>query len=939
MKMTKRILAALCALTLLVAMASTIAGCKGTGDSSNSTVEGGADGGYTVTVKTQGGMPLSGIAVYIYADDSLKDMKQYGETDDKGKVSFQLPDSKKYAVVLSGVPKGYVTDKSYKFNGTAANITLASSLIKDTSLSTQNLTLGLGDVMCDFTVTTPDGKKITLSDLLKTKKMVLLNFWYTGCSWCVTEFPLMEKAYQQYKDDIEIVALDPMPSDSDSAIQAFQAQQGLSFPMASCPAAWSNTFGITGYPTSIAIDRYGVICMVEAGAITSQRPFTNMFDHFTADGYKQKLCVNGVADLVTAVKPTFKMDTSENVGKLINNGNIQVTYRPETEGDDAEMAWPFIATEKDGKPCLKASNQEVEGSYAILYADVTLKAGQAVGFDYLVSSEKGCDVLYVIVDDQDIFQISGVDEKPTWKTCYPWVAEKDGTYEIALCYLKDGDGNEGDDTAYIRNMRVVDKKDIDTDTFLPHEAAVTTDNGKTFTYATIVFNESDGYYHVGTKNGPLLLANLMSPSQFNEAKSVFDLTYSTDVTMNGKNLYESGLVDYCSYASNSSMGGYCTVNKELAEMLKVVAEQTGFEDNDNEWLKLCKYYQAYGKSGNQLEDPIKGLAPFSAPSAKLGKNIASNYFYYNRPIMPRGMLAEFIPTKSGVYRITSRCESEHGVDAWIFDENKTELLVYEADERMYSDDINCSMVYYMQAGKKYYIDIAFWDVYEAGYIYYDIEYVSASLDLFRLCSPGYFTYDTDASGNAMYYTKSGGIDVVLGADGYYYQDLGGGKKGSLIYADFTGLTSVFDTPISTVTVTDSNGKPTKITGMIDKGGFDFSKTENDLYILGVMAKHGNDIDKTDEYLQELWGEDYDAYADEYQLEDVYEGRYHGDGEDLTEEMRRYVSKIQQSPAERKGCVPVDKRLAEILQLLMDKYTFEGVDYSWLKVCYYYDHLG
>ena len=34
-----------------------------------------------------------------------------------------------------------------------------------------------------------------------------------------------------------------------------------------------------------------------------------------------------------------------------------------------------------------------------------------------------------------------------------------------------------------------------------------------------------------------------------------------------------------------------------------------------------------------------------------------------------------------------------------------------------------------------------------------------------------------------------------------------------------------------------------------------------------------------------------------------------------------------------------KELAEILQKLMDKYTFEDVDNSWLKICYYYDHLG
>ena len=43
--------------------------------------------------------------------------------------------------------------------------------------------------------------------------------------------------------------------------------------------------------------------------------------------------------------------------------------------------------------------------------------------------------------------------------------------------------------------------------------------------------------------------------------------------------------------------------------------------------------------------------------------------------------------------------------------------------------------------------------------------------------------------------------------------------------------------------------------------------------------------------------------------------------------------------ELEGCVPVDARLAELLQALMDKYTFSGVDYSWAKLCYYYQHLG
>ena len=360
------------------------------------------------------------------------------------------------------------------------------------------------------------------------------------------------------------------------------------------------------------------------------------------------------------------------------------------------------------------------------------------------------------------------------------------------------------------------------------------------------------------------------------------------------------------------------------DLLIKVDQAVGFDDADNnEWMKICKYYQAYG-SGGQLEDPIKGLAIFSALTAKEGKNVKSNFFYYEQILMPRGKLAKFVPTKSGVYRITSRSESAQGVDGWIFDKNHKELLVYEHDERMY-DGEEVSMVYYMTKGEAYYIDIAFWDVYEVGYIYYDIEYMGAEVDHFRLCSPGYFTYDSDETGNDMYHLIAGGIDVVLGSDGIYYEDLGNGKKGSKIYADFYGITPIFGPSIQS---------------MIKMGGFDFSKTEDDLYIIGIMKENGNDKEKTKEALKNLWGDTYDSEYEAYKVDDVFAGKYHGTGKDLTEEIKKYEKQMITSGAkELQGCVVMTKELAVILQQLMDKYTFEDVDNAWLKVCYYYDHLG
>ena len=901
-----------------------------------------ADISYTVNIHSAGGMALPGIDVYIYSDDSLTDLVQFGETDATGGLTLSMPECDSYAITLSGLAEGYSCEDSYTFSEASADISLTSSLIPGENLS--GATLGLGDVMYDFSVTTPSGEVITLSEMLQEKDMVLLNFWYTTCTWCIKEFPFMQEAYNMYSDKVGIIALNPM--EQDAAVSAFQTQQQLSFPMAACPAAWSAAFGITGYPTSIVVDRYGVICLVEAGGITSLRPFTSIFDRFTSEDYQQTL-YGGLSELVTNVTPNVVMDSSDAVSSIMDGGSLNVTYRPE-EGDDAQYAWPFVITQKNGEDCLKASNQGIEGSFAILYMDVPLKQGQAVRFDYLTSTEKGADILYVIVDDQPVYQISGFSDEESWQTCCPWVANEDGTYEIALCYMKDGDTNEADDTVYLKDLQIVDASEIDTPTYIPRNAA-TPINDLEYEYADIILNEEDGYYHVGSADGPLLLADLMGYTQFNEEKTIWELVYDGDVSIGGKNYYDD-MVNYFSFASNSSMYGCCTVNGELAQWLALVDDTAGFDSSDDfEWLKACKYYEAYGTS-EQLRDPIQGLSTFSPFNAKLGSD---NSFYYDRPIMPRGLIAEFVPEKSGVYRITSRSESEHGVEGWIFTENRENIYTYEPAERLNTDNLNVSMVYYMEAGKSYYIDIAFWDIYEVGTIYYTVEYVAPELDLFRLGSPGYFTYDTNATGEHMYDLIAGGVNVALGKDGKYYEKLGVDANGepvlgSLLYCDFTGVTGVFSNPIATVDAYNEDGSrqynadgtPVKVKGMIEMGGFDFSKTEGDLYILSVMEKYDHDIDKTDAYLREYWGEDYDANAESYQLEDVYEGRYHGRGEDLTEEISGYLDEmITSGPKERIGCVVVTERLAEILQMLMDKYTFENVDHSWTKLCYYYQHIG
>lgn len=935
MKNMKKILAFLMAMAVIFSLCGTLAGCgdKGAeatdpnGTQPQATAPAGEAVLHSVSVQSAGGMPLEGVAVSVYADEALTDLQGYSQTDAGGIAGISLPEGGQYYISLSGVPKGYELQKYYSFNGTGADITLTSSLVMGENLA--ETTLKLGDVMYDFTVTAPDGTQITLSEMLKEKEMVLINFWYTTCSWCVTEFPFMEKAYQMYQDKVGIVALDPL-GESNEAIAAFPASQGLelSFPLTACPTAWANTFGIQGYPTSVIVDRYGVIVLIESGAIPSLRPFTSLFETLTGDDYEQKL-YNSIGELTIIPEPTYEMADSDTVAQILGATELPITFRPE-DGESATYTWPFIEAEKNGERCLKASNQLIEDSYAIIYMDVTLKAGEALAFDFLRSTETNADFMYVIVDDQDINAISGFFPVEKWESCYPLVADKDGTYEVALCYLKDAETDVGDDTVYIKNLRIVSESDIDTATYLPKLAA-TTEDGFTYNYAEIVYNSKDGYYHVGSANGPLLLVDLLNTTEFSEENSIWMMAYNGEILIDGKD-YGETLEQYANYALNSNLNGVTSVNQELYELLQKVDQAVGFDDaDDQEWLKACKYYQSYGTK-DQLEDPIKGLATFSAYEAKLGKNVSTNFFYYNRLIMPRGLFAKFVPTRSGVYRITSRNEYRDGVDGWIFDENKQ--IIVNTDnvfERMFDELGEVSMVCYMQAGTPYFINIAPKTTNDqVGYVYYDIEFVGSSYNYFISASPGAFTYSTDESGTAMNYTIAPGIDVVLGDDGIYYHDLGDGKKGSKLYADFVYSTSSISTPIS------SGGD---IKGLIELGAFDFSKDESDTYVLTALKYNDNDPEKTVQYLRTQWGADFEANYEMYKVEEVLDGIYHGKGQDYTDVMRQYEKKIINSGAsELRGCVVVDEQLAEILQMLMDKYTFEGVETSWRKMCYYYEQM-
>ncbi len=297
-----------------------------------------------------------------------------------------------------------------------------------------------GDTMDDFTVTMSDGKEMTLSEILKTKELVILNFWATWCGPCRSEFPYMEEAYLKHQDKVEIIALSVESTDTNDVIEAFKAENGLTaLPMGQDTTGLSDKFYFTGIPTSVAIDRFGVICWQESGSITSTDKFERLFSGFLGEDYTE----SDTDYAIPGPKPTAaNVDDATLTAAL----NAEGSAIPVANAADP-MVWPFLPTEGDA---LKSSNAGVDETTAAVYATVTANAGDVLSFEYVMSSEAGMDYLMLEVDGKMIEIFSGEETG-----VYAYAFETEGEHAVTLAYVKDTAALGGEDYALIDNLQVL----------------------------------------------------------------------------------------------------------------------------------------------------------------------------------------------------------------------------------------------------------------------------------------------------------------------------------------------------------------------------------------------------------------------------------------------------------------------------------------------------
>ncbi len=139
--------------------------------------------------------------------------------------------------------------------------------------------LTVGQPAPDFTLKTLAGDEITLSDL--RGQSVLINFWASWCGPCRREMPEMLRVYEKYKEEgFTILAVNLTHQDALPEVEAFVEEFQMPFPVPldETGEVTTDLYRLRGIPTSVFVDRAGVVQRVYIGAMSGDQ-----LDQFVAE--------------------------------------------------------------------------------------------------------------------------------------------------------------------------------------------------------------------------------------------------------------------------------------------------------------------------------------------------------------------------------------------------------------------------------------------------------------------------------------------------------------------------------------------------------------------------------------------------------------------------------------------------------------------------------
>ena len=238
---------------------------------------------FKATVRENGqNKTIAGVTVTVYTNGNPTPVGS-AVTDQSGVARITLLKSNSYRVVLSTLPNGYEANAEYIFTSATVNISIRKAAVQNETDHSQ-AQYAVGKKMTNFTLTDTDGNTYKLYDLLEENQLVVLDFWYTTCEPCKSEFPFFEAVGNKYSSKMKLLAIDPI--DNANSITRLRNQlnanskTAVSFPMMRDTCNLYLGFGVYTYPTTVFIDSNGMILDIHIGAYESESAFSKAVERY-----------------------------------------------------------------------------------------------------------------------------------------------------------------------------------------------------------------------------------------------------------------------------------------------------------------------------------------------------------------------------------------------------------------------------------------------------------------------------------------------------------------------------------------------------------------------------------------------------------------------------------------------------------------------------------
>ncbi len=112
------------------------------------------------------------------------------------------------------------------------------------------------------------GNLVRVSDF--AGQPIVINAWATWCPPCKREMPLLQAFYQQYKDQ-GLVLLAVNNAEEPGTVEQFIQANNFTFPiLLDMTGEATNRLGIANFPTTILVDRDGVVQYIHIGELSQQ---------------------------------------------------------------------------------------------------------------------------------------------------------------------------------------------------------------------------------------------------------------------------------------------------------------------------------------------------------------------------------------------------------------------------------------------------------------------------------------------------------------------------------------------------------------------------------------------------------------------------------------------------------------------------------------------